>query len=77
MLQQQSPGGRGGSGLRSRDSPKWQLVEGRYKGNLASEERRKGEGGGSGIVYTTVDRMSSPSSFEELSKARFKVLSLP
>lgn len=71
----QRPAGRRGSGSRNRDSPKWQLVEGRYKGNLASEDRRKGEGdgSGSGIADTALDGMSSPSSFNDLSKARLKV----
>lgn len=73
-LNKQCPAGRRRSGSRSRDSPKWQLVEGRYKGNLASQEPRKGEEVGSGIVDIALDGMSSPSSFEELSKARFKVL---
>eukprot|EP00752_Nemacystus_decipiens_P009308 g8318.t2 len=66
------PAGRRGSSSRSRNSPRWQLVEGRYKGNLASEEFRKGGGGGGGAVDATLDGMSSPSSFDELSQARLK-----
>ena len=63
----------GGSSLRGRESPRWQLVEGRYKGNLAGEERRSI---GGADVETLLKGASSPASFDELSKIRLKVRTL-
>lgn len=48
-------------------------MEGRYKGNLTGEERRGGGGVG---VDPTYEGVSSAASFDELSKARFKVILL-
>lgn len=70
---QQCPASRRGSSSRGPNSPRWQLIEGRYKGNLTSEDCRGGGGGDAGIADTVVDGMSSPDSFDELSRARCKV----
>lgn len=67
------PDRRGGGSLRGRDSPRWQLVEGRYKGNLAGEERRSM---GGADIETLLKGASSPASFDELSKVRLKVRTL-
>lgn len=45
-------------------------MEGRYKGNLAGEERQSV---GGADVETFLKGTSSPASFDELSKARLKV----
>ena len=45
-------------------------MEGRYKGNLAGEEHGSENGADAG---TLLKGISSPASFDELSKARFKV----
>ncbi|CAM9090655.1 unnamed protein product [Hapterophycus canaliculatus] len=63
---------RAGGDSRGRDSPRWQLVECRYKGNLASEEGRLG-GPDSKNVDDMVGGRSSLKSFDELSRARFKM----
>ncbi|CAN0360223.1 unnamed protein product, partial [Ectocarpus sp. 12 AP-2014] len=66
------PVDRRGSASHGRDSPRWQLVEARYKGNLASEEHR-GDGSDAGSADAAFEGTSSPASFDELSKARFKM----
>lgn len=66
------PGRRGGGSLRGRDSPRWQLVEGRYKGNLDGQGRRKSVGGAE-VDALLKGATSSPASFDNLSKARLKV----
>ncbi|CAM9417387.1 unnamed protein product [Ectocarpus fasciculatus] len=63
---------RRGSASHGRDSPRWQLVEARYKGNLASEEHRA-DGSDAGNANAVLEGTSSPASFDELSKARFKM----
>lgn len=45
-------------------------MKGRYRGNLAGEERIGGDKAGVGPLGS----VSSPASFVELSKARFKVI---
>ncbi|CAM9757468.1 unnamed protein product, partial [Ectocarpus sp. 8 AP-2014] len=66
------PMDRRGSASHGRDSPRWQLVEARYKGNLASEEHR-GDGSDAGSANAVFEGTSSPASFDELSEARFKM----
>lgn len=67
-LPKQSPIRRG-SGSRARVLPRWQLVEGRYKENLTGEECP----GGDSTTVTPLGSISLPASFDELTKARYKV----
>lgn len=53
--------------------PLWKFIEGRYKGNLNGENVQGAGGDVSAYAGAAHRGVSSPSSFEELSKARLKV----
>ncbi|CAM9178368.1 unnamed protein product [Scytosiphon promiscuus] len=61
-----------GGGSRGRDSPRWQLVDCHLKGNHAGEEGARA-GADPRSVEAAIGGGSSPESFDELSKARFKM----